>query len=530
MMAFLLVVSCVVLLLVCVLGAGYFLVVVPRRWREPLRLALARLDLTGSEDLEETDRLLSQVMDAGPRGRDLADARFAQAFVRALLGGHDPDRFWAAAGAVEALAAAGGHDASTAHLHMWLQYRLDHHDQVTDYYQEHAELLADRPRSRRIAAASHLHLAGTHWQRREPDAALHHFDRVREMDELTEHIPKAAENLHVLKGIQSVLDLRLEDARAAFVRARTRAERQGGSTVDAELGLLACDWPKAAPSELGERLGRIAAELSKEDGDLEDGELEYRKLLRPPVALLHLVAFLREKERAPRSGGLDTAEWEEFARRVDAVHSADPELGDGYLIAGLLGYYFALNERERDGALTTLETGMRVAKGIVVPEVQQLVEKERALGGQGDALSRYLQLVSELLTDPAVSPQDRDEYRRLRDRFALYADSESVAGFEPYRRTSARDLGQRMGALRRRIELIAYPRIRDLPDEDPAVREFQERLGELDDVVTMYTERDEVLHRTEHKIITMTGEFLLPQEEETKEGHARDHTDGADRP
>ncbi|MFE0099024.1 hypothetical protein [Streptomyces sp. NPDC059009] len=526
-----LVVICGALLVVCLLGAGYFLVVVPRRWREPLRQALDRLDRTDREDLEATDRLLSRVMDAGPRGRDLADARFARAFVRALLGAHDPDRYWGAASSVEAIAVARGHDGDTAYLAMWLQSRLDHHEQVIEIYQEHAELLAGRPGSRRIAAASHLHLAGAHWRRREMDGALHHFDRVRDMGELTDQIPKAAQNLHVLKGIQSTFDQRAEDARAAFRKGRERAEQRGTSTVEADLGLLACDWAEGTPRELGERLAGLSAELVRPAEGAGDSEAEYRKLLRPPVALLHLIVLLREwKGRPPGSGGPDGVQRQELERRVRAVRAADPELGDSHLIEGLLGYYFALHEGERETALTTLEEGMGTAKGILVPEVIELVEKERELGGQGGALARFLHLVSELLADPGVAAHHRTEYRRLRDRFALYADDGGAeAGLEPHRRPTAQDLGRRMSTLRHRIERLVYPRIRDLPDQDPAVRDFRQRLGELDEVATSYAEQAEVLQRTEHRMITATGEFLLPQEE-TEEESAAERTENADHP
>jgi hypothetical protein len=160
--------------------------------------------------------------------------------------------------------------------------------------------------------------------------------------------------------------------------------------------------------------------------------------------------------------------------------------------------------------------------------VLQLVEKERELGGQGDALSRFLRLVYEFLADPAVSAAERAEYRRLRDRFARYGDDpQGEKVLEPQHAASPEDLQRRVRSLRRRIDLIVYPRLRDLPEDDPARDALRARLEELDDVAASYTERAAALHQTEHRLVMTTGEFLLPQEE-TGDDHAGARADGKD--
>jgi hypothetical protein len=504
----------VLLLAVCLAGAWYFLVVVPGRWRVPLHKALVILgrDRHQRADLEAADRLLDEAMNAGPRGRDLADARFAHAFVRAMLGTYQSDRYWAAATSVDSLATESRHDPAGAHLAVWLQHKLERHERAVELYREHEAVLAERQGARLAAASSHLHLAGAHWRRRETDEAMHHFDRVRELSVLTDEIPKAADNLHVLKGIQLFVDYRHSDARAAFEAARERAKEHEQSTVEAELGLIACDWEAGDPEELDRRLAGISSELAEQP----KADKENRKQLETALVLLWVMVLLRRWATRPElSGAPNSDDRRELAKRVNRLIEVDQELGDPFLVEGLLWYYFAANEGERETALAILERGIGLngAKAISVPEVLHLVEKERALGGQGDALSRFLRLVHEFLADPAVPARHREELRSLRDQFARYADDLSEDLALPQRPDSPTELRQRIEAVRRRIELIIYPRLRDLPDDAPARVLLRERLAELDEVAERYAAEAEVLHQSEHKLVMTTGEFLLPQEE-----------------
>ncbi|MCH0572751.1 hypothetical protein I3F60_26505 [Streptomyces sp. MUM 136J] len=514
----------------------YFLVVLPNRWRLPYEASLALLDSDDRDELERADRLLGEAVNAGPRGRGLSRIRFAQAHVRAMLGTYEPARYAAAATVLDELVAADGHSAHTAYLELWVQSRLDNHDRVTDLYAEQRELLDARPDSRRIAAISHLQLAVGHWRRRETDGALHHFDRVRELGELTEAIPPEVNDLQLIKGVQAVFDGRTDEARDAFADARRRSAERGVATFQAELGLLACGWAEGDPGQLGEWLDRLAQEIERELADLPeepdddsrapgaedraDSDTRERRrtaeLLRTGIALLRLVILVREwLERPALSGAPSAADFTEFDGRVDAVRAADPELGDAALVGGLVRYYFALNQPEREQALAVLEGGTELAKGIMLPEVLDLLERERALGGEGDAISRYLALVTEFLDDPDRSPEDRERYRRLKVRFTRFQDAEGIEdGAMPTQRSAPDDHRRRSQALRRRIELIVYPRVRDLPDDAPAKRALRELLADLDRASGVYAEGAEVLHGAEQKLITSTGAILLPEETE----------------
>lgn len=501
-----------VLLLVCVAGGAYFLIVLPRRWREPLQQALELMGSEYRDDLERADELLGQAMDAGPRGRALADARFAQSFVQAQLGRYEPSRYAAASAMLEQLTAREGNNAETAYLQLWIQGRLENHDRVCDLYEEHAGLLAGKPHSRYIAAISHLHLAARHWQRREIDGALHYFDKVRTLGELTEQIPPRVEDLQLTKGIQAVFDDRLDDARTAFLRARERAVQQARTPVEADLGLAICDWRDGQPERLEQGLTVVADQLDRNPPDGEEGQL-----LKAPVALLRLVALLRVWAQRPARGGLSDEDLRELRQRVAAVHAADPEMGDAHLIDGLIGYYFAPGEQERERALATLEQGSHVANGIMLPEVLDLVQRERALGGAGDAITRFRGLLSDFLTDPARPERDHVEYRRLQARFRQFAHPDDTGPeLEPTILAPAEEHLRRGEVMRRRIELIILPRIRDRDHDDPVAVELRALLSALDEATRAHSATIENLHRTERQLISQIGDFLLPEDDDAQ--------------
>ena len=507
----------VLLLLVLLFGAaavgGYFLVVLPRRWRLPYEQALAALAGDYREDLERAERLLGEAVNAGPRGADLSRIRLARACVRAKQGAFEPDRHAAAATALEELIATDGRTAQTAYLELWLQARMDNHERVAELFAEHAALLEARPDSRRIAAVSHLRLAAAHWRRREAEGALRHFDRVKELGELTEHIPSEVNDLQMVRGIQAVFDGETRDAKQAFAAARERAVEQGRPSVEAELGLVACDWADGEPGRLGEWLALLADRLEQQPP--EDGAAAE---LAAGIAVLRLVALVREWLARPALSGAPTPDdYAELERRAQAVRAADPELGAADLVEGLVRYYFALNQPERERALEVLDRHDAVAKKLWPPEVLDLVRRERELGGEGDAVSRYLALLGEFLDDPGRPEQDRAELQSLKRRFARFGAPVESDGAQPQQQSPADDQRHQAEALRRRIELIVYPRIRDLPPDAPARAILRDLLAELDKAAGKAADGAGVLHQAQLQLVTNIAQTLLPEETDVPE-------------
>jgi hypothetical protein len=87
----------------------------------------------------------------------------------------------------------------------------------------------------------------------------------------------------------------------------------------------------------------------------------------------------------------------------------------------------------------------------------------------------------------------------------------------PRQRAPQDDLRRRNEALRRRVELIVYPRIRDLAEDAPAKVALRALMEELEAASRVYGDGAEVLHRAEHKLITTTGEILLPEESDDQD-------------
>ena len=77
-----------------------------------------------------------------------------------------------------------------------------------------------------IASISYLHKARERWRAKEVEGALHLFELIRTLGQLTEQLPEHVDDLQIVNGIQAVFDGRLADARQSFEGAKARAEDQ----------------------------------------------------------------------------------------------------------------------------------------------------------------------------------------------------------------------------------------------------------------------------------------------------------------
>ncbi|GAA0276872.1 hypothetical protein [Cryptosporangium japonicum] len=353
--------------------ARRYLVLAPRRWREPLGQALRLLESPHRDNLEQAERLLGQALTGGPDRRGLARARYARAYVRAMLGRFDANRYSAAAADISELAADEGHDEATAALEIWIRARLGEHETVCALYERNEHLVRGSEPTRRTAALSHLVRARHSWRRREADTAVRHLDLVRSLDapagdDPPIEVPAALDRVLLAAGVQAVRDGRDADARRWFTAARDRAAHDGASPVEAELALVACDWTRIDRIPPAQRRGAVLAV----DRDLE---LLLAHLGTPgtatltaQAALLHLNSLLRRwRYERPRGHGLTAADWAELRRRVERVHAADPELGDADMIEGILRY--ELDPSDADGATEPLRRAAGKARGVLLPEI-----------------------------------------------------------------------------------------------------------------------------------------------------------------
>lgn len=517
--------------------AVYFLILQPRRRRRPLLRAVPLLASDEREKLQEAERLLSEAVTAGLRKRDLAEARFALGFVRGMLGRDEKSKYQEAATAIAELKATRDHDPETAYLDLWLQSRLENHDNVCELYDAHAEKLGDRLQAKLIASISYLHKAGEHWRRREVERALEYFDFVRDLGVLRSQLPGQVNDLQVVNGIQAVFDDRLEDARASFAGARDRARERGASTVEADLGLVVCDWKAGDMAGVDGALSAIVQELetrasdaattssgrdenASPDAEEMTAEQQEEKLLRSNAGLLFAVSLLVEwLARLPARGDLPDDEHDELRRRIARVLDADPDFGDAYLVLGLIDYYFAAGEAQRSSSIDTLDEGTGKARGIKLPEVLDLIERERRLAEEErDALSRYLTLVGAYLTDSGVPLELRVELKRRLEELARYRELGEIdlTAEEHAAAPSIDDVRNRGSLLRQRIHRLVAPHLRGRPGDD-GTEVLKNLLESLDAATKVVAEGVEELQLAEHDLMLRTGEFLLPEDQVARE-------------
>lgn len=508
-----------VLVLILAVGGAYFLGVVPRRWRIPLDESRALLYSADRADLERADRLIAQAMNAGPRGRALDDARFAQAYVRARLGDFDPDQYAAAAAALADLVTASGYDEATAFLDLWLRSKLGQHARVCDLFEAQRALLARSPQARTIASISFLKQAVASWRRREPQGALHYFRWVRDLDCLTAEIPEHVDDLELVEGVQALFDDRMADARRCFVSAREHAVQEGKPAARATLGLVVCDWREGERANADGGVGAVLDELARDSGP--GSEEEQRLVVN--CTLFHIITLLHEWLRPELAGVVpDQADFARLNQRIDRAVHADPDHGDALLIAGLCRYYFAVRDPAlREQGVALLERGLEAARPILHPDVRRIVRFERELGDVTTGRDRYVELLDDTVRDGNLDAARRGELLTLRAeierRYARYGDPAAVAAdTEGTEHPSIRDIREGHGLMRARLRGIAGPLLRDDPDR-PGVEELKESIGRLEEAGGRFDEGVEAVLSARQELIVRTGEFLLDEEPQEKE-------------
>ncbi len=367
------------MLLVLILLAtnGYFLILRPRLRRRPLLAAIPLLDSDLRQDLESAEEQLVEALTAGLGHRDILDTRFALALARAKLGRFDPAKYTEAVATLGNPETAWQRDPATAHLYLWLQAQLGKHDAVLALADHPGRQLGDRHQTTEIYGVSLVRKAVEHWSRREVEGALHYIDRVPSLDSVRGVAPPELVELLLEHGMRAVFDRRYEVARKSFTDARQRAEAVSVPEIEARLGLLVCDWHEEDRHELAGPLGAVLDELDQRGRKRGENGDDVR-LLRAHVGWWYVVAMLEEwLVRVPVGSPLPSAEYERFLKAVRVVETADPELGDVAMIHGLLDHGLATDDELRARAVGVLDRAARTGKAVVLPEVLDLVARER---------------------------------------------------------------------------------------------------------------------------------------------------------
>jgi tetratricopeptide (TPR) repeat protein len=547
----------------------FFLVILPRRRRRPLLQALSIIDKDERPRFPEAEKLLGTALIAGLRKRDIAETRFALAYVRARLG-----RYAEASAVLSDLLASGHRDRETMYLHLWLEARQKNHEQVERIFDEHEALLGDLLDTRHLVGIAFLVKAQLLWSRHQASGALEYYERLRGLDVLHEHIPSHLAEQQVMFGMVALFEKKEEEAHKHFEGAIKAAREEGRSTVPGELGLLLCQWRKDEHPDLDAPLGQVLEALEKrervgltcphcqaplevereylgltitctgcrkpleveaekiqpltpapaaaaaspegEGGDAEHPKLSDDDLLRRNTILWHALALLITWFRLPPRSPLPAAGKAELFQRLDKVSAVDPAMGDPYLVKGLIGYYFPENDQEREEAVKNLEEAIRLE--VSVPEVLNLLAREQRLAQmQQDALRIYLGMVRNYLADQGVPEHYRARLKERLERFSRFrelGEIDLVQG-DFLDKPSVEDVMARAGMMKRRIQTIVRPRLARTAEEK-AVEQLDTLLTNLDQATQTLRSDYRQLEGYELDLIGSTGEFLFREEGDTE--------------
>lgn len=525
------------------LALVWFLVVVPYRRKAPLRRALNILDSNEQADFPEAERLLTRVLTEGLGWRDVAIARFALAYVRARL------RKFADAAAVlvdlkeEAEQRRTDLDAETIYLDLWIQHQLKSHDRVEAIYEEHGDLLHGVLDASLIYGIALLQKANRYWMHQEFDRAISAFERLRQLDVLVEEIPPHLDNHQVVLGVVSLGNGNVIEARACFLRAIETAQTQGLSPTRAELGLLLCDWNDRGESGWGhehdDKLRTVLEALpaptdgkgQKEEetlsdqggrGDDEESDdqgvekkLEDATLLARNVGFWYALSLMQTWFARPARSGLEARERRQLERRLMTVQKVDPQFPDPRMVAGLVLYYFAADDAERQRGVKWLRESRD--RGVNLPEVLTLLTRiEKADKLEQDHLQTFLTFLRKMLSDQNVPPylrQQMKDYFERNQRFKSLGEVEVERGED--------DPTGWLGNLQGRFDVVLKRLARHLqktPDDgDPQQKEEIEKLlGELPGRMEELVARARSVEEEQARAVMLTAEIIFPEENDKK--------------
>ena len=485
----------------------YMFVVQPWLRGKPLRQAQAKL-MDPTPDLEAVEALLGRAVTAGLRAADLTEARFLLAYVRARTG-----RYAEAATVVSDLVKTGDTSRETAYLNLWLSVMQKNWDDAQRCYEQNSDLLKGFPGASRLAGIVYLEVGRQCLLTRETDRGLSCFERLRQLGEFTDEIPKDIDDNELVVAIEALFEGRFDLARERFASAKSRAEQRATPTLHARLGLLACDWRSQEIPDVDAGLDSLVGEILAAQPPRVSGE-EPDPFVRH-VLLWHVVSRLFTWLALPAKQGLPERERKILADRVAGLRERDPESSDADLVEGLVGYYFASEEDEQKRAVALLRSAQ--SKGAGVPEVVYVLECEDRLDKVREKrLDNYLILLKSYLSDPAVPSDLRRELYEYLNQFPRFQQLGDVDVSGDSVAPTLQDLQATSETVERHVRNLF---------RGYGHREGRVAPADVDELVGQMKQSREVISRAtgdlskvQHKLMRVAGEALLPEEPPAAEG------------
>jgi tetratricopeptide (TPR) repeat protein len=558
------------LLVILLTSALYFFVIQPRRKRRLMIEALEIILKDDAANFSRAEELLCEALTKGMRAKDIAETRFALAYVRARM-----NRFAEAAAALSELLKKAKRDREMIYLDLWIQSRLKSNENVERIYQEHSATLGDMLDAKLIAGIAYLRKARLHWGRREVDGALHYFEELQKLGVLTDEIPSHVDEHEIVIGIMSLFDGNVDEARKHFSAAVATAEEQAKPSTHGRLGLLLCDWRTTENRDIDGALSKELSDIESSytlvnesasakcthcdkkykvrkdqagkklrctsckrmfslaliaPGDDEQGLDDLERLLSDEELLLrnvrlwYAVSLLFTWLCLPARSGLPPKAREEFFRRTSKVKEVDPAIPDAFLLEGLISYYFATSDEEREAAVKEMDKA--ATNGVNVPEVLYLLDREKRLAElQRDGLNRFFVLVKNYVSDKS-RPEDlrRQLKERLErfERFKRMGEMDLVKG-EPDLEPSVRDIELGTEILLRRVRDNLEPRLVEADENDRVM--IKKLIRRLDSSSKTLSRRVKRQQDTEQKLLVVGGQFWFRDEEPAAEQSAQEDSE-----
>jgi len=565
---------------VIVVVGVYLLVVAPRRKRRPFLKAVRIIEADETGEFERAEELLREAIAAGMRRRDVADASFALAYVRARMG-----RYEEAAATLPDLKRLGGAGPADIYLGLWIHARLEHHDEVERAYAAHGEELADFLDAKLIAAVSYLAKARQHWRQRRIQAARRYYESVRALGVLVEQIPEGIDEHQALLGVEALFDGDVDDARRQFEEALETVREGDKPGLSAQLGLVLCDWVDGKRGSSAEALGKIlddmvieaategalmetacahcatrftvkkryesrrvaclecrrcfivtevegdgSTDATDREGEAGAADARYCQLLTDDdllarnVLLWRMVAYMHTWLDLPRGAKLGAARLGELKEHADAVTRVSSDMPDPVLLYSLIDYYFADSDERRNEAVERLRQA-----DVTVPEVISLLDRhEKAEAERRNVVERYFEMLEGYFGDPTVSLEARQAVRERLERFERFRGrfDEIETGKAPNELDrSISGLGSRAGLIKRRITVMVKP---TLTEADEAHERLERLIQRLEEDTRRLSDDAKSVEKTETQLIVRAGEHLLHDEEPVDEGPDDEQSGGAE--
>jgi hypothetical protein len=555
---------------IVVLGLlGYMFVFDPWRRRRPLKEALSILQDDRRNQFDRAEELLDQSLVAGLRRKDVATARYALAYLRTILGKYEE-----ASTVLQDLEKSKAKiDGPVAYLMLYVNSKVQNHERVERIYREHENLLSGVKQTELIVSMSFLALARLRWARREINGAMFYFNEVRKLQVLAGEVPGHIDDHEVVVGVTSLFEKNVEEAARHFEAAIEEARKQEKDGYSGRLGLALCRWISGEVESVDAELESLLAEMSgdaetederpfktecthcsrkykvkgsyrgkvvrcnacrrrfeiqpldqdedeaeESDKDAAAGESrsesrllsdEDRIVLNARVwhCVVRLVAWGLRAERS----GLPDSERRLFRSRLKKVIRIDPDLGDPYLMGGLVDYYFARTDEERQRGFDQIKTAL--ANDVHVPEVLQLRDREEKLAALSQhSATFFMNLSKQYIQNGEVDPKYRKQLLDKMSRFHRFCELGAVdPNLEKHAAPSLENLKGRGQILSTRVSNILRAR---MADTSPEMRErIGEQLEAMQDRSESLSDTAKALQQAEFDLMNVTADFVFSDDE-----------------